>query len=374
MLKRRGNGIQKPRERRVDEWISSSTIMKIGIDISPLESGHKVRGVGFYLHHLKESLTTFYPKHEYIFFTGSEPVDPDITIIHYPYFDPYFLTLPLIKKHKTVVTVHDLTPLVFPSNFPAGYRGKFKWQFQRFSLKQCNAIITDSYASKRDIITYTGIEEKKIHVVYLAAGNDFIVQEDKRAGKKKLAKYKLPDKYILYVGDATWNKNLPRLLEAIRKVNIPLVMVGKTLADTTIVTTNPWNKDVLVTQKMARDNKDIYLLGFVSADDLVTLYNNATVTVLPSLYEGFGLTILEAMSCGSPVVTTNKGSIPEVAGQAVRYVDPQSSDSMAEGLQEVFLHENIQNTLREKGFEQIKKFSWQKTADETIRVYNSVTI
>src|SRR6266498_267897 len=101
--------------------------MKIAIDVSPLQTGHKVRGVGFYLKHLKKSLLHYYPENQYIFFSHGAKLDKTIDVVHYPYFDPFFLTLPILKKHKIVVTVHDLTPLVFPQHFPAGLKGKFKW-------------------------------------------------------------------------------------------------------------------------------------------------------------------------------------------------------------------------------------------------------
>src|SRR5260221_14616440 len=102
--------------------------MKIAIDVSPLESGHKIRGVGFYLSYLKKALTDYFPENDYIFFKKNEPIDSSVDVVHYPYFDPFFLTLPFIKKHKTVVTVHDLTPLVFPKHFPAGLKGQLRWQ------------------------------------------------------------------------------------------------------------------------------------------------------------------------------------------------------------------------------------------------------
>jgi glycosyltransferase involved in cell wall biosynthesis len=346
--------------------------MKIGIDISPLENGHKVRGTGFYLHYLKESLVTYFPDNEYVFFTGKEPGDKAITVTHYPYFEPYFLTLPLVKKHRTVVTVHDLTPLVFPENFPAGYKGQAKWQVQRLSLRYASAVITDSQASKHDIVRFTGIPEERIHVVYLAAGHHFTVQPNSHREKRRLEKYNLPEKFVLYVGDATWNKNLPRLLEAVKKADVALVMVGKTLADDTVDAVNPWNSDLLITQQMAKDNPNVRMLGFVSTEELVALYNIATVTVIPSLYEGFGLPILEAMSSGCPVVTTKRGSIPEVAGEAAWYVDAYSSSSIASGIGEVFYNPRLRQSLVEKGLEQAGNFSWEKTARETLDVYEQV--
>ena len=147
--------------------------MKIAIDISPLKTGHKVRGVGFYLEHLKNALLKYFPQNEYVFFESGEKLPDDIGLVHFPYFEPFFLALPLYKKFKTVVTVHDLTPIVFPQAFPRGIKGELKWQMQKYALRQADAIITDSESSKNDIIKYVGAELNKINVVYLAAGEEF---------------------------------------------------------------------------------------------------------------------------------------------------------------------------------------------------------
>src|SRR6266851_7463482 len=148
-------------------------MMKIAIDVSPLESGHKIRGVGFYLSYLKKALVQYFPENKYIFFKQGDAIDSSVEIVHYPYFDPFFLTLPFIKHHKTVVTVHDLTPLVFPEHFPAGIKGKLKWQIQRLNLQKIDGIITDSKASKKDIERIVSFSPEKITVAYLAAGDEF---------------------------------------------------------------------------------------------------------------------------------------------------------------------------------------------------------
>src|SRR5258708_4157386 len=110
--------------------------MKIAIDVSPLQSGHKVRGVGFYLSYLKKALLEFFPEYEYLFFQEGETISNSVDLVHYPYFDPFFIALPCTKRHKTVVTVHDLTPLVFPEHFPAGLKGILSWQIQRYNLQK----------------------------------------------------------------------------------------------------------------------------------------------------------------------------------------------------------------------------------------------
>src|SRR6266576_1073935 len=114
--------------------------MRIAIDVSPLKSGHKVRGVGFYLTYLKKALLEFYPDNEYFFFEKGQEINKSVDVVHYPCFDPFFHTLPFFKKYKTVVTVHDLTPLVFPQHFPAGIKGTLQWQLQRLNLQKVDGI------------------------------------------------------------------------------------------------------------------------------------------------------------------------------------------------------------------------------------------
>lgn len=345
--------------------------MKIAIDVSPLTSGHKVRGVGFYLKYLKDSLVRYHPSNEYIFFTQRSEIEYPVDVIHYPYFDPFFLTLPLRKRAKTIVTVHDLTPLVFPRAFPSGIKGKIRWLIQRQALRSADAVIADSEASKKDILHFTGLPDEKVHVVYLAAGEEFTEAGKKAAKNDIIKKYQLPEKFALYVGDVTWNKNLPRLVEAALKADIPLVMAGKALSEKGFDAANPWNADRVQLEKLINGEKSIFRLGFIPTDDLVGLYKSAQVFVMPSLYEGFGLPILEAMSCGCPVITTKEGSLPEVAGDAAYYVDAYSVESISKGIEAVFKNQRLQKELQSKGFEQAKKFMWKKTALETIHIYES---
>ena len=350
MLKRHGNGIQK---------------MKIAIDISPLSTGHKVRGVGFYLEHLKSALLKYEKENEYVFFVRGEKLPDDIDLVHFPYFEPFFLALPLYKKFKTIVTVHDLTPIVFPKAFPRGLKGEIKWQMQKFALRKANGIITDSKNSKEDVAKYIGIRESRVDVVYLASGEDFkVITLSETKIKSLRSKYNLPEKFVLYVGDVTWNKNLPRLIDAIKTTKIPLVMIGKSLVSEDYDRANPWNNDLKRVQELARESEQIIRLGFVDSQDLVAIYNLATVFVMPSLYEGFGLPILEAQACGCPVVTTKEGSLAEVAGESAEFAD---------GIKKIFESKNLQEELRAKGFKNSSKYSWQKTAKQTLEAYKKAT-
>lgn len=347
--------------------------MKIAIDVSPLQTGHKVRGVGFYLKHLKSALEENFTQHEYFFFTEKRELHATVDIVHYPYFDPFFITLPLIKKYPTVVTVHDLTPLVFPEHFPAGLKGNVRWQIQRRNLQNVDMIIADSEASKKDIIKIANVQESKIAVAYLAAGNEFKqIEIQKLAADQLRGRYKLPDKFILYVGDVTWNKNLPNLIRAAEMVKVPLVMVGKSLVQSDFDKSNPWNKDLVEVQRLAQNNPYIIRLGFVPTNELVHLYNMAACFVMPSHYEGFGLPIIEAMQSGCPVITTRSGSLPEVAGDAALYTDGNTSDAIAERINKVYKDDQLQKRLSIKGIARAKEFSWKNTAHQTLKVYEKV--
>lgn len=343
--------------------------MTIAIETSGLKTGYRTQGTGVYIASLLTNLKRYTPKNEYINFSRTQNIPKNVDLVHYPYFNPFFLTLPLRKPFPTVVTVHDLIPLVFPKHFPIGIRGRLKWYIQRWSLMAASAVIADSKSSKKDIVRFTGIDSKKIHVVHLAPGEEFKeIKSSKLKVENLRKKYNLPEKFVLYVGDILWSKNVPSLIRAIKKINLTLVMIGKQAASADFDENHPWNKDLVILNREAEETQRIVRLGFVSNEDLVAIYNLATLFIMPSFYEGFGLPVLEAMSCGCPVITTKKGSLPEIAENAAYYVDPDAN-SMADGIGEVFFNSKLQKDLSNIGLIQSKKFSWEKTAEETVRVY-----
>lgn len=348
--------------------------MTIAINTEPLMTGYRTQGTGIYTQQLVKALKEYFKENTYREFSRKQKlVGDNLDVIHYPYFNPFFLTLPLYKRYPTVVTVHDLIPLVFPKHFPVGFKGRLKWEIQKWSLQNASAIIADSESSKNDIIKFTGINKERIHVIYLAARKEF--KKTNRKSKKveeMRKKYNLPGEFVLYVGDIIWSKNIPTLIKAIKKVKIPLVMVGKQTTAKDFDRYNLWNKDLVLFAKLVEGDKNILRLGFIPNEDLVAIFNLATVFVMPSIYEGFGLPILEAMSCGCPVVTTREGSLSEVAGEGAYYVDPYDINSIADGIVAVYFNKSIQNKLSEEGLEQIKKFSWRKTAEKTLDIYKNV--
>lgn len=348
--------------------------MKIAIDESPIvnpdKKGHSVRGVGYYLKNLKKGLLGQFPKDDFIFFTEPKEIPGDTQIIHFPYFEPFFLSLPAVDNIPVVVTVHDLTPLIFPEHFPSGLKGRLKWQIQKRRLGKSKRIITDSEFSKSDIIRLTGIPDGMIDVVYLAASQNFKPIKDKKEINRVKKRYSLPDEFLLYVGDATWNKNLVRIVHAVQDTNLPLVLCGKAIKEKSYDNMNPWNQDLVTVQNIIENNNLFFPLGFVSDEDLPIIYSMARVFLMPSLYEGFGLPILEAMRCGLPVITSQEASIPEVAGEAAFFVDPYTAESIAKGIKRVWHDQKIRDDLRSKGYNQADKFSWEKTVQKTYESYN----
>lgn len=336
--------------------------MHVAIDVTPLESGHKLRGIGSYTKQLIKALKKHKSEHSFTFFTRGQSVPENADLVHYPYFDPFFITLPLIKPKPTVVTVHDLIPIVFSNHFPRGLRGEINWRIQRLSLKNVRAIITDSLSSKQDIARFTRFPQGKIYVVRLAPAKVFV--------KKKLRVFK--NSYILYVGDVNWNKNIPGLLRAFtnirQKENINLVLVGKQFLNSDLPETIGINGLI----KKLSLGSSVKKLGYVSDEELAALYSHAQMYVQPSFAEGFGFPILEAMACGCPVVCSNPSSMSEISGPSV-LVNPCKHDDIARGITSVLqLTGDQRERMVQEGFHWVKKFDWQKVARETIQVYESV--
>lgn len=339
--------------------------MKIAIDVSPLQSAHQYRGIGSYTRNLVESLKIIDKKNEYFLVSKDRELsqlNPDV--VHYPCFDFFQLTLPFKKIKPTIVTVYDVIPLIFPEHFPTGLRGRVKFEIQKYYLKGVKAVITISENSKKDIVKYLAVPEEKIFVTYLAPGKEFKKLEIK-------PKYNLPNTFVLYVGDVNWNKNILGLIKAFHKLetkNLKLILVGKAFE----------NKDLKETREIIRLIKQLDLddkiirLGWVPDEELVAIYNSASVYCQPSFYEGFGLPVLEAMACGCPVVAAKAGSLPEICGDAALMVAPGNVSDIARGISQVVENKNVGNELINKGFKQANKFSWDKTARLTLSVYNKV--
>ncbi len=338
--------------------------MKIALCTSPLSTASKTRGVGVYTRELISALRSGFPADEFVETIGN-PYSVQADLIHFPFFDPYYLTLPWIFPTPTVVTIHDLIPLKYPTHFPAGYRGRFKWLIQRFRASRASGIITDSASSAEDIHTILGIKKERIHVVPLASAT---ARTAISLAPKLKKLYSLPERYILYVGDVNWNKNLPGLIKAFSRLSSAsthLVLVGKVFAD------KPAIPEYKAVEKAIADSgkpKLIHLLGYVPSHHLGGIYHGATLYCQPSWDEGFGLPVLEAMKAGCPVLTSNRGSLSEVAGEAAVYFDP-GKDDLTEILESLLASSVKRATLTSAGILQAKRFTWAKTAELTRGVY-----
>lgn len=259
------------------------------------------------------------------------------------------------KKIK-VTTIHDLVVFKYPQHLPetivVTQKQKLNW-----IARESRLIFADSEATKFDIIKYLKIDEQKIKVVYLGVDESFYKRSDAEITSVK-RKYDLPEKYILFVGKREPRKNLERLVSAFQldKLNdISLVIVGG----------KGWGEEL-------KAGNNIKLLDMVDREDLAVLYSGADCFVYPSLYEGFGLPILEAMRCEVPVVTSDRGSLAEIAHQSIM-VDPESVESIAQGLKAVInLTSDKKSEILKQNLEWAKKFTWQKTAAEVIKNYESL--
>jgi glycosyltransferase involved in cell wall biosynthesis len=281
----------------------------------------------------------------------------EFDIFHPTYFDPYFLDS--LKNKPFVLTVYDLIYELFPEYFPSSQKflhGK------ALLVKKAAKIIAISENTKTDLMKYYNLPSGKIEVVYLA--NSLMIEPGIQNIKSE--DVKLPERYLLYVGNRAIYKNFLFFVESI----VPLLTRDKTLS---VVCAG--GKDF--TQE---ERKIFSILGIehnlcycpVNDAILTSLYTNAVAFVFPSLYEGFGIPVLEAFACNCPVLISNTSSLPEIAGGACLSFDPKDKTSIFDAVKQILSNEFLRTELKKKGKERVKFFSWEKTAAETKRIYASV--
>ncbi|MBP9699666.1 glycosyltransferase family 4 protein [Candidatus Woesebacteria bacterium] len=344
--------------------------MNILIDTTPLSNGSAIRGIGRYTAELLRALINNPASHR--IYTPDTVENQGVDIVHYPFFDLFFPTLPIGKRARTIVTIHDVIPLLFPKHYPRGIKGTLNFWKQKFALRSVSHIITDSESSKRDIVDHLHVRSDKISVVYLAASPD-IKKPSQGILDSVRKKYSLPRNFALFVGDINYNKNLPFLLNVISKIpKLTLVLVGRAMNNQAI----PEGKAIHHTiAKLGLEKRVLIIdtLGGDSVEELSSIYSLASFYIQPSLYEGFGLPILEAMQCKTPIVCSRAGSLPEVAGEAAVYFHPMEVDDCRQAIEKVLRYSDKQlQSMVKKGVEQAARFSWEKTAKETIKVYEKV--
>ncbi|TSC66696.1 MAG: Uncharacterized protein CEO21_99, partial [Microgenomates group bacterium Gr01-1014_80] len=306
-------------------------------------------------------------------------------------------TSPLIHKPglKTVVTVHDLGSEYLPKMHQLKQRLYLKW-ITHYQLKSATKLIAVSKATKEDLIKKVKIDTQKIEVVYEGYDKDLFKPVKGDVLVNTLKQFNLvPGEYFLFVGTVQPRKNLARLIEAFahyssNAVRSKRIKVLARLAESAkranrsnnniqlvIVGSKGWLSEPIyqLPKKLGIEDK-VKFLGRVEDKDLPALYSGAIALTFPSLFEGFGLPILEAQASGCPVLTSNISSMPEVAGKGALYVNPNSTESIIEGIRRISLPagkaSGIRGKLIKAGFENIKRFSWEKCARETLEVLKNI--
>lgn len=275
------------------------------------------------------------------------------------------LSVPLWTKSKTVLVMHGAEQFEIPQTFQWWDRLYFSVANKMY-CKKASAIISMTHIGAGDIVRHMNADPAKITVIHEAYNKEcrVLTAEDTARVKEK---YQLPDRYVLFVGGFNPRKNIGNLLRAYSLVK------NSFSHDLVIVGFKRWKyaQDFELIDQLGLQDR-VHRLGYVSDSDLVAIYNLADLFVFPSLYEGFGIPVLEAMACGCPVVSTTTGCTPEVAGDAAVLVNPYDHKEIAEAIGRVLSDDAIRRTLISKGLERIGNFGWSKCAEETLRLFESV--
>jgi glycosyltransferase involved in cell wall biosynthesis len=377
--------------------------MRIGIDIRPITAAGLGRGLAKYTLNLVTHLLTLdSPAHYCLFVARNQPINElrkqistqqvtfirlqrptrniflwdqlfwysllkkeRIDVFHSPVYG-----VPLFCPCKKVLTIHDLTPVVFPECIEK-FRHKVVFRFNFLTGKFADRIITSSQHTKQDLMGYLHTPEQRITVIPDGVAEQYGVIQDTQAIERLRSRYRLPDKYLLYVGGFDKNKNLDTIVRALQLLvedqNFPdkvfLVMVGNLTPQVDALRE-------LVNTCHLEDR--VLFTGFVPEEDLIGIYNGAALFVFPSWYEGFGLPPLEAMACGVPVIISNAASLPEVVGDAGIQVDPSSVEELCHAISQVLTDQSLREAMHRKGIARAKLFSWKQTAWQTLNVYRDV--
>jgi glycosyltransferase involved in cell wall biosynthesis len=286
----------------------------------------------------------------------------DLDLLHVPHFN-----IPVFRKKPMVVTIHDLTYL----REPGASKRRFARQYADFLfkkiVKKAAAVITVSEFTRGDLLaTFPKLDSAKVFVTHEAASPLFGVIEDAELLAHVRTRLGLVKPFVLFVGSLKPHKNVPALIQAVdelrrrKGMDHELVLVGRP---------DPSNKALF---SLIAQSPFVRALGEISDDDLVPLYNLADAFVLPSFREGFGLPALEAMACGAPVLVSDRSSLPEVVGEAGLVFDPRQVDALTELLYNVLRNRQLRENMKQSGRERAAQFSWERTAEETLRVYERV--
>lgn len=286
------------------------------------------------------------------------------------YHSPYYL-MPYRVAAPTVLTIYDLIPELFPEYVSMQARLLFRLM-TRLALRAASQVITISNATKGDLLSHYSLPEKRVTTIHLAPDSTL-----KPASQGEVAALRahltLPERYVLYLGINKPHKNLARLLEAWR-------IAGEQLNDdapATLVIAGAWDSRYKQIRELAEQQAGVApvrFLGAVDEADLAALYSGATLFVFPSLYEGFGLPVLEAMACGTAVACANRSSLPEIAGDAALFFDAEDVQEMADTIQQVLDDARLRQLLQQRGRQRAAAFNWEATAKKTVDCYRTLTV
>jgi len=354
--------------------------MKIAIDIQTTIG--QPTGFGFYVSNLVSELKKIKDDHDFILIRPESEKDfstpqrfwwdqvilpkrakkSRVDLLHQPSFSaPFFFSGP------RVVTVHDIISILFPASIPFASR-MFYSRWMPYSYRAATEIITISQSTKADIQSVLKIPEEKITVIPLAVDEKFKEKLSPDRVREVREKYKLPENYLLHVGTLEPRKNLEFLIDVFHELlnqkgneSLSLVITGK----------KGWYFEGLF-EKVRELNlgERVIFTGYLDEKDKPALYHGAKIFVFPSLYEGFGLPPLEAMASGVPVISSNTSSMPEVVGEAGILLSPKNKTGWVKAISDVNQNEGLRLDMIQKNIAQVSKFSWEKTAKETVAVYD----
>ena len=293
----------------------------------------------------------------------------DVDLLHMPWF-----YAPAIVMSRLVITVHDLTDVLMPPPGVPEIMQAGRLFFARRALARADRILAVSHSSKRELARVFGVPETKIEVVYNALDERFSREPMPSDADRILERHAVTDPFVLYAGNIKPQKNLPRLIEAFAIVkselgdhpeyaNLKLLLIGDSAQE---------HSDLRRAVLRSRLQGDVRFLGFVPHAVLRVFYSRARAFLFPSLYEGFGLPPLEAMAHGAPVLTSTVSSLPEVFAQAALLVNPENVFEIARGIKQILTEEDLRDTLIRRGYDLVRKYSWERSAAEVRDIYESV--
>jgi len=285
------------------------------------------------------------------------------------YHAPHYVLPPAVPC-RSVVTIHDCIHLMFPQYLPNRAAYVYARALMWAAAKRSDRILTVSESSKRDILHYFNVPPEKIDVVYNALDERFGAEPRPEEIARVRERFQLDGGFVLYAGNIKPHKNLVRLIDAFEGLrrdgfeDLKLLIIGDEISRW------PALRRAVHKYKL---HKHVRFLGFLPDETLAVLYRLAAVFVFPSLYEGFGLPPLEAMASGTPVVTSNVSSLPEVAGDAAVLVDPYDAVAIKEGIKSVLTNPELAESLRRKGLQRAREFSWERSVARTREIYRQVS-